>query len=225
VLKESSIGMIVTDGDPASNLDNTVVGVDFRYLNSGFRSGRGMDGEVWVQQSDSEGIVGDDQAMGFRLRMPASVGIRAGLGASRYENNFNPAMGFVRRTGIEQFNYFTNYQWRPSGGSIRTISTGMDFSQISYLDNGDVQSEQLSFNLLNVSLNSQDQFGLNVTRSKEGLRDPFNISSNVTLQPGVYTFESLNLNLRTGNQRKFGTGVFLNDGEFWNGERFSAGGF
>ena len=31
VLAESSVGMIVTDGDPSSNRDNSVAGVDFRY--------------------------------------------------------------------------------------------------------------------------------------------------------------------------------------------------
>ena len=34
VLAESSVGMIVTSGDPTANRDNTVAGVDFRYLNS-----------------------------------------------------------------------------------------------------------------------------------------------------------------------------------------------
>ena len=32
VLEESNVGVIVTDGDPQSNLDNTLARVDFRYL-------------------------------------------------------------------------------------------------------------------------------------------------------------------------------------------------
>lgn len=34
ILEESAVGFIVTEGDPNSNLDNSVTGVDFRYLNS-----------------------------------------------------------------------------------------------------------------------------------------------------------------------------------------------
>ena len=225
VLEESSLGMIVTDGDPASNLDNSVVGIDFRFLNSRLRNGRGINGEAWIQQSDTEGITGNDRAYGFGLRLPSSVGLRGGFSATRFEENFNPAMGFVRRTGIDEFGGFINNQWRPRDGSIRTIRTGINFSQTSYLDNGDIQSESLNVNLVNIELNSQDQFGIQIRRQKEGLRNPFNISSNVTLQPGLYTFAGYGLNVRTGNQRRFGTGVFINGGEFWDGRRKSAGGF
>ena len=34
ILEESSVGMIVTNGDPRSNLDNSLFGVDFRYRNT-----------------------------------------------------------------------------------------------------------------------------------------------------------------------------------------------
>jgi len=225
VLRESSLGMILTDGDPQSNLDNSVFGVDFRFLNSRLRGGRGVEGEAWIQQSDTEGVVGDDRAFGFGVRMPAAVGLRGGFGASRFEDNFNPAMGFVRRTGIEQYDFFINNQWRPRGGAIRTIRTGVNFSQITYLDNGDIQSESLNLQLIDVDLNSQDQFGFRVARDREGLRAPFPISSEHTIEPGLYTFNNVNLNVRTGNQRPIGTGVFINKGDFYDGERFSIGGF
>src|SRR5690606_2734902 len=36
VLSESNVGFIVTHGDPTSELDNTLAGVDFRYQNTRF---------------------------------------------------------------------------------------------------------------------------------------------------------------------------------------------
>ncbi len=53
VLAESSVGMIVTDGDPSSNRDNSVVGVDFRYQNSQLIGGKSLQGDAWFQQSDT----------------------------------------------------------------------------------------------------------------------------------------------------------------------------
>ena len=47
----------------------------------------------------------------------------------------------------------------------------------------------------------------------------------MVLEPNVYSFDSMSLNVRTGNQRKVGGGVFTNFGEFWTGDRFGAGGF
>ena len=54
VLAESSIGMILTQGDPNSNLDNTLAGVDFRYTNTRLRNGRAIEGSLWYQQSDTQ---------------------------------------------------------------------------------------------------------------------------------------------------------------------------
>ena len=50
VLEESSVGMILTQGDPISNLDNSLAGVDFRYLNTRLEDGRTLEGAIWYQQ-------------------------------------------------------------------------------------------------------------------------------------------------------------------------------
>jgi hypothetical protein len=99
VLDESSVGMIVTRGDPGSNLDNSVAGVDFRYLNSRLLRGRALQGDAWFQKSDSPHLTGNDTAFGVGVNMPSNTGLRGAVGYSRIDENFNPALGFVRRTG------------------------------------------------------------------------------------------------------------------------------
>jgi Domain of unknown function (DUF5916)/Carbohydrate family 9 binding domain-like len=222
VLKESSVGMIVTDGDPTSNNDNTVVGADFRFLNSRLSGGRSLEAEAWIQQSKSEGISGDDTAAGIAMRMPSNSGWRGGFGRTRIESNFNPALGFVRRTGIDETYFDFAHTWRPRGGAIRTISSGVDFDRIEYLDNGEIQSESTSLRLLNLELNSQDNFDVSYSRVKEGLREPFEISPGIIIPPGLYTFDNVNAGFRAGNQRAMSGGLFLNDGEFYDGTRSGA---
>ena len=46
------------------------------------------------------------------------------------------------------------------------------------------------------------------------------ISQGVTIPAGDYSFDNLNLQLRSGDQRAFGGGMFINDGDFYDGERF-----
>ena len=70
VLEESSVGMIVTDGDPRTNLDNTLVGFDFRYRNTRLPGGRTLEGEAWYQQSDTQGVIEDQRAWGARIASP-----------------------------------------------------------------------------------------------------------------------------------------------------------
>ncbi|NIL97178.1 MAG: hypothetical protein GTO62_08590, partial [Planctomycetales bacterium] len=61
VLDESTLGVIVTHGDPRSEIDNTLVGADFRYRNANTALGI-MEAEAWYQISDTEGLERDDHA-------------------------------------------------------------------------------------------------------------------------------------------------------------------
>jgi hypothetical protein len=225
VLEESSLGMIVTNGDPASNLGNSAAGVDFRFLNSRLRRGRGVEGEAWIQKTDTEGVAGDDGAYGFGVRFPSTTGFSGGLDTVEFQANYNPAMGFVRRTGVRAYNAGFGNTLRPDGGKIRTIYSGFDAARIEYLDNGDVQSAALRIQAIDINLDSQDYFGAGYTFAEEGLRAPFPIHPSYTIPPGFYEFEYANFAVRTGDQRKLGAGVFVNDGGFYDGEQFGLGGF
>src|SRR5690606_13815291 len=62
VLAESNVGFVFTDGDPTSNRDNNVAGVDFRYLNTRLGNGVQLEGDAWYQRSRTPGLDGDDAA-------------------------------------------------------------------------------------------------------------------------------------------------------------------
>jgi hypothetical protein len=227
VLEESSVGMIVTSGDPTSNRDNSVAGVDFRYLNSQLLRGKSVEGDAWFQQSNTPGLDGDDTAFGLGVRFPSSTGWRGDVDYMRVEDNFYPALGFVRRTGIDDLGLEVGHTWRPRNTPIRTLFSGLNVTRIEYLDDVfvqgeklDVQSQSINLQALNVEFNSQDSVSLSVSNSKEGLEDPFNISRGVVIPEGMYSFDSMNLSIRSGDQRAIGGGFFINDGEFYDGERF-----
>ena len=93
VLAESAVGLIVTDGDPLSNVDNSVAGVDFRYQNTRLPNGRTLESEAWYQQSSTDGREGNDAAWGIRAWSPNTAGFRGGVGIKQVEANFNPALG------------------------------------------------------------------------------------------------------------------------------------
>jgi hypothetical protein len=50
---------------------------------------------------------------------------------------------------------------------------------------------------------------------------PFTVSSGVTIPAGTYSFDNVNLQLRSADQRAFGGGMFINKGDFYDGERLS----
>ena len=227
VLAESSVGMIVTSGDPTSNRDNSVAGVDFRYLDSTFIGSRPIEGDAWFQKSETPGLVGDDTAFGVALGLPSNTGWRGEAGYTRIDNNFYPALGFVRRTGVDEVSLQGGHTWRPRNTRIRTLFSGLNVTRIEYLDdvfvNGeklDVQTQNINLQALNVDFNSQDSVSLGVSNSKEGLETPFMVSRGVVIPAGLYSFDNLNISVRSGDQRAIGGGFFVNDGEFYDGERF-----
>jgi hypothetical protein len=219
VLDESSIGMIMTKGDPGSNLDNSVIGIDFRYQNSTFAGGRSLEGDAWIQRSDTEGLTGNDHAMGVALRVPSNTGLRGEFALNRIEANFNPALGFVRRKGVDDLTLKLGHTWRPRGGAIRSIYSGLDANTVDYLDNGELQTQALDFQLMNLEFASQDRVIVGVSRNEEGLRAPFAIASNVTIPAGHYSFGTVNAGVRTGDQRAIAGGLFVNSGTFYDGNR------
>ena len=47
VLEESSVGVIVTSGNPDPRVDNSLAGVDFRYLNTRLGDNRSIEATAW----------------------------------------------------------------------------------------------------------------------------------------------------------------------------------
>ena len=90
MLGESALGIMVTEGDPNTNLGNSVAGADFRYLNSRMGNGRVLEADAWFLQSDTEGLSGDDRAFGLGLRAPESIRIAMGAGDQGNPEQFQP---------------------------------------------------------------------------------------------------------------------------------------
>src|SRR4030095_13128453 len=100
VLEESSIGAIVTHGNPDPQVDNSLAGVDFRYLNTRLRESRVLEATAGFQKTETEGLEGDDLAYGLGVEMPNSDGWRGGAGFKTLEENHFPAPRLGRRTDI-----------------------------------------------------------------------------------------------------------------------------
>jgi len=218
VLSESTLGAIVTNGDPRSNLDNSLVGVDFRYLNTRFAGGRTLQGDAWYQQSDTDGMEGDDAAIGFRLQMPTSVGFRGSLGVKELQQNFNPAVGFVNRRGIRDHTLELGYTHRPGNGRLQTVFGGVDLQRINLIS-GDLQSEVISFRPLEIETRTRDSFDLRYTANKEVVTDFFEISEGIFIAPGEYSFDDYGFDLSTGSHRPLSGSFSYRSGEFYDGDR------
>jgi hypothetical protein len=217
VLAESRVGVILTDGDPNSDLDSSLAGVDFRYLNTRLSDGRTLEGSAWYQQSDFEGIDDEQAAWGLSLGMPSAEALRWGVGYKEIEENFYPALGFVNRTDVRDLTADIGYTWFPGSDTIGWMFSGVDYQRIETLD-GDLQSELVSIRALELFSNSGDSIEFHYQLIDEVLVEPFEVSEGVFIPVGEYAFDQYCVNFGTGQHRAIAVEGYYCGGEFFDGD-------
>jgi hypothetical protein len=222
VLEESKLGMIVTAGDPNSNLDNALVGLDFRYLNTHLPGGRVVEGDAWFQRSDTQGTDGEDASFGLGLRMPNNSAWRGGVNFKEVQKNFAPALGFVSRSDVHDTTADVGYTHFPRGSRVQSIFSGVDVERIGLL-NGGLQSQVVLGRLVEIRTNSGEEFSAHYSATREVVREPFTIyrdvSRQVVVPPGDYSFGETALTLQTAGQRTLAGLLTYRTGDFYSGTR------
>lgn len=229
VLQESQLGVLATSGDPQSNLDNNLIGVDFRYRNSRLPGGRVLQGVAFYQKSDTEGKTGDDASYGFGISYPNNQGWRGGYDYKRVEKNFDPAVGFVALTDMEDhaLNFGYRHFFRP-GGYMRSFYAGWDAYESRDLTDGEVISSNMGLRLTTNNNSGESAFA-RIMKSREVLRTNFTInrasdgSRVIVIPAGDYSFDEYLLGLQIGNQRAVSGRISTRFGDYYSGTRWQRG--
>lgn len=216
VLEESSLGVILTHGDPDSDYDNSLAGVDFRYLNTRLRDGRLIEGSMWYQQSETDGVSGDDAAFGGSVRMPNAEGLRWGVAYKELQENFYPALGFVNRINVSDLTADLGYTWYPGVADIRSAFSGVDYQRIESLQ-GALQSQVVTVRALELTNNTGDRLEFHYQLLDEVLDAPFEISDGVIIPAGTYDFDQYCASVQTGEHRLVSLHGSYCDGDFFGG--------
>jgi hypothetical protein len=221
VLGESTVGVIFTSGNPTGVLDNNLVGTDFRYQNTRFSESHTLRGDAYFQQTDTEGLDGDDKAFGVSMNMDTqNNGFGGNVGYNYFGEDYNPALGFANRRGIDNINLGGNGRYfLVDHPIIRTLNTFMRYEYNRDLETRELQSENWFWRPLNINTHVGDQVGIGVSRNREGLTEDFQISPGVIIPAGKYSFTDLNAEINLSNQRNFSPGIQINHGDFYDGKR------
>ena len=217
ILEESSIGMIVTDGNPQGNLDNSLVGADFRYRNTALPSGRTLESQFWYQRSDTEGVDSDQDAWGWSIASPNSEGFAGWLGYDVFERNFNPALGFVNRENVSRGLLAAGHYKRLDHPVLRELShfvMAIDYNRLS----GGLESRSLYLRPLGLTTHAGDVFAIELTRDREVLLEPFEISDGVVIPPGDYAFDAYGIDVTGASIRAIAPRLETRTGEFFGGD-------
>jgi len=217
VLEESRIGLILTSGNPDAGVDNTLAGVDFRYLNTRLGGGRSFEATAWYQMTDTESLSGDDAGYGVGFAMPNSEGWKGEVGLKVLEKNYFPALGFASRTDVEATSAELGYTWRPEGSWIRSVETEVEAEFIEPID-GDERSQVIELRFFEAENQSADRLTLEHIFQEEEFVEAFEISDGIVIPGGDYRFDHACLSVYTGEQRVLQTEATVCDGSFYDGD-------
>ncbi len=218
IVGESTIGVIATDGNPGSNLDNSLAGVDFLYRNSRLGGNRTLEAVAWYQKTDTEGLDGDDAAMGVGVSVPSNEGLRGSFSIRQVEDNFNPALGFISRRNVRDHAGHLAYTHRPLGGYWQSIYAGFDWQRIETIGGG-LQSQSIGVTPVELTNRTGDVIFVRSNIEKDVLDQPFEISPGIVIPPGEYSFSDLGIEVQGSGFRKVSGRVAYIDGDFFGGRR------
>jgi hypothetical protein len=221
---ESTVGFILTEGDPRSNVENRLYGFDYLYRNSRLPGGRRLEAEAWLQKSetgspDNSPILDDDNmAAGVGIRVPSASGVRGGAGFKRYERNFNPALGFLNRRGVDETTMDIGYTFRPDAGPVQQLLISLDAQRFERID-GELQSQSINFRPFQIANRTGDRLIMVNRVLKENLVVPFEISPGIVIPVGEYQFRSTGMLVQFSEHRKFAGRIRITDWSFYDGTR------
>ena len=217
VFDESEVGLIATYGDPTTDAGNNLVGTDYTYRNSRVFGDQTVRANVWYQQSDTDGFNSDQSAFGAGIDFPNDK-YSGYLDYRRIEENFNPALGFVNSSGVEEINGQIRYKHRLKGDFWQWYRSRFDFYRSERIDGGVVR-ESVFLNFFEGFSNGNDFFTFFVGKTTDGVSESFELTDDVEIPVGVYKSDRYGVFFETGQHRPVTVRLEVADGDFFDGKR------
>jgi Domain of unknown function (DUF5916)/Carbohydrate family 9 binding domain-like len=214
-LEQSFVGAIATRGNPTGAGDNSLVGVDARFATSRFRGGKNLTLSLYGLRTDDGASGKVDYAAGFELDYPNDLW-NVTLSGKRIGENFNPAMGFVPRTGINSTDLYVAFQPRPERWGIRQFFFEVEPSLITNL-HGRVENWRVFTAPFNVRTESGEHLEWNYIPTFEHLDAPFEIQPGVVIPPGSYQWTRFRTEVNTATKRPWVMDFAFRYGSFYRG--------
>jgi hypothetical protein len=209
ILRRSNVGFIATRRTPTDGAANTVFGAD---ANLWFGS------ELAITSYHAQSDRGD---IAKRSSYRAELDYQPDRYGFKYEHllvgsQFQPEVGFLRRSAFRRNYAMGRFSPRPAGGPVRRHVLEAEFDYITGSDDGRLETREgkLAYRM---ELRGNDQFGIDVSRNYEFLRQGFNIVPGRLIPAGIYEFGDFRTVFVFGAQRRLSGSISGGYGSFYGG--------
>jgi hypothetical protein len=218
VLRRSNIGVLLTRRSPlATGADGTnlVGGVD-----ANFSFFTALNILAYYARSETPSLTGDDES--YRATLDYG-GDRYGVQLERLVvgENFNPGLGFLRRSDFGRNFIGGRFSPRPANSRVfRKVGVEGSFD---YIENGagELETRQTAAGL-NIEFHNSDRWQLDFNRSFESIDQAFLVAGQGSVPPGEYEFDNLTTSYTLGPRRRLTGTVRVGRGSFYSGTQTEA---
>lgn len=219
IFEQSSLGGIVTAGDPNSPDENVLGGIDFGYRTTTLLGDHVLQANAFGMGTYTENARNDDGlSFGAEVELPNDI-YSARAEFYQVGEDFNPALGFAPRRGVRA--YIGSLGYKPRTESIEWIRNFyFSFSTSNFTDlSNDLETSYQSLYPLWVELESADQIFFNIVRQFDGPEDDFEISPGVVIPADGYWWTSYRAGFQSASKRPVEAGLYYSFGGFYDGEK------
>jgi len=215
LFEQSFVGALVTHGNPKGTGRNTLVGTDARFATSSFQGDKNLSLDLFVFVTDDEASGRRGHAWGGKLDYPNDLWDVA-ITFKEIDDDFEPALGFVRRTGIRKANLGAAFMPRPGRLGIRQMSFEFRPQYVTDLDGRAL--DWVVTAPLGLRFESGDEIELGYSPEYEKLDEEYEIQAGIVVPAGEYRYGSWRAALATAERRRIALDVELRRGGFYDGE-------
>ncbi len=219
VLRESSVGMIATAGDPFGRRDSWLTGPDVTYQTSQFRGNKNFLVGAWALAMGRSDIRGTPRSIGGKIDYPNDLWDVA-LTYKSIDSTFQPSLGFVPRPGVQILTFNVTHAPRPRGRVLGLPVRQMNNEFLNTLVTdlrGRWESYRVFMAPVNWRMNSGDRIELNVVPTGERLTVPFRIAEGVVVPAGPYHWNRYRAEAGFAAKRRLSGQITWWFGDFYTG--------
>ncbi|MEP6992939.1 MAG: hypothetical protein ABI968_00360, partial [Acidobacteriota bacterium] len=146
---------------------------------------------------------------------------------NEFGDALEPVLGFLPRPGTRQYELYTAYQPRPSGGlfaGVRQFFFELDPFLVTDL-HGQTESFRMFMAPLNFRSQAGDHYEANYAPEYERLTKPFEIAPGVVIPTGSYQFHRFRVQVESSDARPISAGATAWFGGFYDGHLTQLQGF
>ena len=208
----SRVGLIAVNKQDSENY-NRAGGLDFSYRPADKLEIRGL----WARTADSEDLEedlgqGDAWYIGSNWRDDL---FNLSAGYTDTGDNFNPEVGYVRRTGSRRFRSRARYTPRPRKFGIREIQVGPEVDYILTQEN-ELETRDVTLGG-RIELNNGGRISFQTQLTKERLEEDFDIYDDIIIPIDEYEFSTYRAMIETDESKMFAGQFGVEVGDFYDG--------